>query len=143
MDHLSTIPHEMPLPGLKLYRADRLTQDDVRGTVVLLQDARLQLNAMQSQLVSAGLGPMTEREVREAHKIRGDNLRLWDILGIDKNIKQDIFQTVQALMERNEALARENHDLRNRMQAYVLREEVQQLLEDEDYEPHQHHLPAP
>jgi hypothetical protein len=139
----------MPSVGIPTFRLEhgRLVPDNLRGNLIKLQDARRALNGMESQLASMRLGPMDEAQAREAHQMRGDNLRIWEILGITAagTINRDIFQAIRALVDRNEKMARELHDLRNRLQEYVLREEEQNLIAQDqqalEFEPH--HLPAP
>ena len=114
--------------GLPLYRLvnGSLVRDDLRGDLVRLQDARLRMNAMESELQGLRASPRERQQAKQ----EGDIIRLWDILGIIRhgNIRRDIFQAVQELIDRNQALAREIHEMRNRLQEYVLREDEERLI---------------
>ncbi len=98
---MDLIPAEQPL-GLQLYRHEpRGMVPDQNGTWVALKDARHQHNAMQSQLVSAGLGDLPTTDLRRiAHQGRGDILRIWQIIGDvnQRGVHEDIFERLAKLM---------------------------------------------
>lgn len=118
-----------PLPQFNLKRwewGEYRMREDPDGQWVSLQDGRRTFNAMQSQLVSAGLGPMTPREVRQAHQHRGDNARIWMIIGGGMNPNEDIFQRIEKMVNNGLVQAAQIRDLKALVE--MLRGELKQRL---------------